>query len=570
MKLPDGIGGREDRLEKKGSGAFLREGGRKSAWAGILRRAALCALMLLLGFAFSRGFAPANDKAWAGVALVLLFCFADRAAGPKQAFWGALFFAVGEFGFGLSWLLDSMILHGRIAPLLACAGLAGLSALLGLFLAAPAALAAALFERGALRGFAFAGLWTFFEYLRGDGLANFSWLTPALLALDTPAAGLMPIGGEALANLALLASAAAAAGIFSVFLDPKLRAARRAGRAALKVAGCLTAALLLWAGILTVEDWTWSEALAEADDCRIALVQADFPVVDAFNSASADSKERILKTDALVKTIPDGAVDLIATPEGVILSDLAHLKPEARKALDGMIRDAGAPLVFNGFRQGRGAWFNTAWLAVDAGLYGRARRAGEPVEPSFWAVDKRRLVPFGEYVPPGFRWFVDMLGIPLSDLTPGEAVQENWLLPARKNGAFVELGMLICYENIDGQVARGFWAEPDGGPNILLVTANLGWFGDAVKAQHLAMTRLRALETARPIASVNMNGLSAFVDEKGGILKSAPDNAALVLSAGLRPRTGEATPFVRLGCAPALFAALGLVLLCVLIRRRKS
>ena len=28
---------------------------------------------------------------------------------------------------------------------------------------------------------------------------------------------------------------------------------------------------------------------------------------------------------------------------------------------------------------------------------------------------KRHLLPFGEFVPPGFRWFVDMLQIPLGE-----------------------------------------------------------------------------------------------------------------------------------------------------------
>jgi apolipoprotein N-acyltransferase len=32
-------------------------------------------------------------------------------------------------------------------------------------------------------------------------------------------------------------------------------------------------------------------------------------------------------------------------------------------------------------------------------------------------------VPFGEFIPPGFRWFVDLMHIPLGDMTRGAPVQ---------------------------------------------------------------------------------------------------------------------------------------------------
>ena len=59
--------------------------------------------------------------------------------------------------------------------------------------------------------------------------------------------------------------------------------------------------------------------------------------------------------------------------------------------------------------------------------------------------DKHHLVPFGEFIPPGFRWFVDMMHIPLGDFTRGAAVQApfeaagQWVLPN------------ICYEDLFGE-----------------------------------------------------------------------------------------------------------------------
>ena len=37
----------------------------------------------------------------------------------------------------------------------------------------------------------------------------------------------------------------------------------------------------------------------------------------------------------------------------------------------------------------------------------------------FYRYDKHHLVPFGEFIPPGFRWFTDMMNIPLGDFAKG-------------------------------------------------------------------------------------------------------------------------------------------------------
>ena len=127
-----------------------------------------------------------------------------------------------------------------------------------------------------------------------------------------------------------------------------------------------------------------------------------------------------------------------------------------------------------------------------------------------YKLDKRALVPFGEYVPGGFRWFVDMIGVPMSDLTPGDAVQPMLSL----GGA--DAGILICYENLYGGVMRSFWQSRS--PDFLIVTANLGWFGRSVLGQHLTMSRMRAMESARPLVSVSNTGMSAVVNSRGEVV----------------------------------------------------
>ena len=144
-------------------------------------------------------------------------------------------------------------------------------------------------------------------------------------------------------------------------------------------------------------------------------------------------------------------------------------------------------MLFNGFRKDGPRFFNTSFV-LDEGQIA-------------YRLDKRELVPFGEYVPAGFHWFVEMIGIPMSDLMRGDAVQPLLSL----GGA--DAGILICYENLYGSVVRTFWQSRS--PDFLIVTSNLGWFGRSVLGQHLTMSRMRAMESARPLVSVSNTGMSA-------------------------------------------------------------
>src|SRR5690606_5467677 len=89
--------------------------------------------------------------------------------------------------------------------------------------------------------------------------------------------------------------------------------------------------------------------------------------------------------------------------------------------------------------------------------------------------DKHHLVPFGEFIPPGFRWFVDMMQIPLGDFYRGALPQPPFRLDQGR------IAPNICYEDVFGeeilQAVRGDGRNP--GANLLLNLSNLGWFGDS-------------------------------------------------------------------------------------------
>ena len=123
--------------------------------------------------------------------------------------------------------------------------------------------------------------------------------------------------------------------------------------------------------------------------------------------------------------------------------------------------------------------------------------------------DKRRLVPFGEFIP--FRAlfpFADAL-VGTVDFSPGVKNQ-----PVAVPG-YGKLQLLICYETLFPGVGRG----PDGGslrPDILVNLTNDAWFGHTPGPwQHLAQARMRAVEEGLAMVRVANTGISAAFDPLG-------------------------------------------------------
>ena len=155
-------------------------------------------------------------------------------------------------------------------------------------------------------------------------------------------------------------------------------------------------------------------------------------------------------------------------------------------------------------------------------------------------VDKRRLVPFGEYVPSALRWLPELFGVRIGDMTPGAGNA----LPQTIGEA--KVATLICFENLFGTLLPELFAGGND-PTHLAVVSNLGWFSSAAKGQHLAISRLRAIESARPILSVNNNGDSSVIDAEGRVLLRFVPEGSQVETIIVEGASGDPTPFIRWG-----------------------
>lgn len=162
---------------------------------------------------------------------------------------------------------------------------------------------------------------------------------------------------------------------------------------------------------------------------------------------------------------------------------------------------------------------------------------------------KRHLVPFGEFIPGGFAWFMALAEIPMSEFSRGPEHQPPLAVAGQQVAAD------ICYEDAFGEEISQ--ALPQA--TLLVNLSNTAWFGHSLaQPQHLQISRLRALETGRPMLRATNTGITAVIAPDGNVQAVLPPFATGVLTQEVRGYQGS-TPYVRWG--NGLFLALAALIL---------
>jgi len=259
-------------------------------------------------------------------------------------------------------------------------------------------------------------------------------------------------------------------------------------------------------------------------------------------------------TERLALT-PGPPADLVVWGEGAAdqdpLASAARLAEVARAAAA-----AAAPILL-----GATTRVDQRHLATEALLFTQGGQLADRYR-------KRRLVPFGEYVP-----FAGLLGrlIPATrEGVPTDKVPGERLEPLIVDG--VGVGVLICWESAYAEDARQ--ATRDGA-GVLLVMTNNASFGDGPGSrQHLASSQLRAVEEGRNVVQAAVTGITAVIGPDGrtssqtALYQQTTVRAAVAPSQALTPYTrfGRAIEAGLLGVAVA--GVLAVALLWWLGRRR--
>jgi apolipoprotein N-acyltransferase len=157
---------------------------------------------------------------------------------------------------------------------------------------------------------------------------------------------------------------------------------------------------------------------------------------------------------------------------------------------------------------------------------------------------KRRLLPFGEYIPMQglLRGLIKVFDLPMSDNHVGKHDQPLLL------AGDLTLAMSICYEIVFPDLVRNYPRSAD----LLVTISNDTWFGASIgPLQHMQMARMRALENGRYLIRATNNGVSALVDHQGKVVKSIPQFVPGVLRGEVLKMEGT-TPYARFGAIPVL------------------
>ncbi len=172
--------------------------------------------------------------------------------------------------------------------------------------------------------------------------------------------------------------------------------------------------------------------------------------------------------------------------------------------------------------------------------------------------DKAHLVPFGEFVPSGFHWIVKTVAIPMSDFSLGRQDPRPLSLAGQR------VAPNICWEDAFGEEIIRQLPEA----TLLVNVSNVAWFGDSLApAQHLQISRMRALETGRAMLRATNTGMTAIIDPRGKVVAKLPQFAEGILEGEVRGYVG-ASPYVKLGNTPIVLTCIVLLGALVFVRRR--
>lgn len=483
------------------------------------------ALAVPVGALGALGQAPVGFWPATVVALALVWGLGRAAPDWRAAGLTGIAAGTGYFLAALFWIVEPFMVDAARDGWMAPFALVFLALGMGLFWGA--ALAATRVAGGGAG--AFIAAFVLIEALRTYALTGFPWAQVGHALIDTPLLYWASWAGS-LGLTALIAMAAT--GLWELL-------SRRSGRGLALLA--LPAGLYAAAGALT------PEAVAPGDAPVIRLVQPNAPQHEKWDPA----RVRVFfeRQIAFTAAPPEGpAPALIVWPETAIPWPLDDAQP----AFDAIARAAGGIPVVLGLQRREGVRYYNSLIRLDAGGAVTA------------VYDKHHLVPFGEYVP--FGDYLERFGI------QGLAANDGHGYSAGPGPRVIGLGALgralplICYEGVFPRDVGAYEERPD----LLLLITNDAWFGQvAGPYQHLAQARLRSAEQGLPMIRVANTGVSAMIDARGRVRAHLPLGGTGWIDTPLPPAL-PATPYARTGDAPIVAIALILLALSWLDHSRRT
>ena len=241
----------------------------------------------------------------------------------------------------------------------------------------------------------------------------------------------------------------------------------------------------------------------ESGEITVAAVQGNANAGLFANAERGTFLRNHLEATDLLREHPRlDEVDFIVWPENA-----SDLNPQANSmalaSIEAVISEYNVPLILGAITESGGVYFNSSlYYSQDA----------QQVDQ----YDKKRPVPFAEYVPDREFWnqlAPDLIGLVSRDYAFGT-----------RDGIFEfegnNLGVLICFEIAIDDIGRELVA---GGAQIILSQTNNADFGRSDETfQQAALARLRAIETGRTVVNISTVGVSRIFLPNGQIVSELP------------------------------------------------
>ncbi len=422
------------------------------------------------------------------------------------------------------WLYISMHTYGGLPATIAALAVLALGGALALVYAAACGLHVKLaIERPAGRAVQFAALWLMAELARGNWFTGFGWGGTGYAHVEGP-----------------LAAYAGWVGVYGVtalaaWLSMAIPQALAGG---IWMRGMVLAVLVLPA----LYHLNQMPVTKETGRLQVALLQGNIPQDEKFQQGTGVRTALRWYGEQL----EENAAQLVVAPETAL--------PLLPKQLPAGYWDA----LIRRYSQGAQAALIGMPLGSLSEGYTNSAVGLSPGRPA-WRYDKHHLVPFGEFIPPGFRWFTELMHIPLGDFGRGPIGQASFEWRGQR------LALNICYEDLFGEELGARFADTKQAPTVFVNLSNIAWFGNTVAIdQHLQISRMRSLEFERPFVRATNTGATAIIDHRGQVIATLPRHTRGVLLGEVDGREGQTlySRWVsRLGLWPLWFGGLGVLLL---------
>jgi apolipoprotein N-acyltransferase len=382
-----------------------------------------------------------------------------------------------------------------------------------------------------------ASVWSFLTHTLSGKLASF-WIALAIATLWTAREWVsinLPYGGFPWSRVAqalsdsFLSSLVYFVGIsgltfVSVFMVAALLLAIESGFSGISnhlLPIAATAGVIVLAAAFVVP------ATAESGEVTVAAVQGNANAGLFANAERGTFLKNHLDATQLLDASPlKDSIDFIVWPENA--SDLNPQQNElAKLQIDSVVEKYQVPLIFGAITESGDEIFNSSLYFV-------------PGKGQVDQYDKKRPVPFAEYVPDRDFWYQlapDLIGLVLRGYAFGT-----------RDGIFEfegsNLGVLICFEIAIDEIGRELVS---GGAEIILSQTNNADFGRSDETfQQAALARLRAIETGRTVVNISTVGVSKVFLADGSIVDQLPIFEPGVMVQTLPLRT-SITPAIAIG-----------------------